>query len=361
MPLDSFLRQADKKLGKGAVAKASDRTDLHIKRFSSGSFELDVALGGGIPRGRVTLPYGPPSCGKTTGVIKTCVSAQNTCVLCDLPLFLCKHETPQRGRALIVDHEGTFDIAWAETLGFDSDYHFVIRPSIGEQGIDTISVAVSEHAFDVIILDSIESCMPSKEFERSAAEVDMGSKAKMMNRAFRKWTTILAEGKGPALLTINQPRSSMAMYGPPDTLPGGSGQNFAASVKIRYKSSKVHQASGGKDVFVEMSGTVDKNKTGVPKREFNFGLSIRDHLLDAKDSDSFCWPAGEIDNVASLAKYAKRHGFLTSGGGKWKLTTIWDENPEEIKFKNRSEVYELLHSDKEIQYYVWQTLLEKMR
>ena len=39
---------------------------MNIETFGSGSLTLDLALGGGYPRGRVVEVYGPESSGKTT-------------------------------------------------------------------------------------------------------------------------------------------------------------------------------------------------------------------------------------------------------------------------------------------------------
>ncbi len=39
---------------------------MAIETFGSGSLTLDLALGGGYPRGRVVEVYGPESSGKTT-------------------------------------------------------------------------------------------------------------------------------------------------------------------------------------------------------------------------------------------------------------------------------------------------------
>ena len=50
---------------------------LHrIERIKSGSIGLDLALGGGYPKGRVIEIYGPESSGKTTLTIHAMIEAQ---------------------------------------------------------------------------------------------------------------------------------------------------------------------------------------------------------------------------------------------------------------------------------------------
>ena len=43
-----------------------DDHKIDVETFSSGSLGLDIALGGGIPKGRIIEVYGPESSGKTT-------------------------------------------------------------------------------------------------------------------------------------------------------------------------------------------------------------------------------------------------------------------------------------------------------
>ena len=52
--------------GKGTVMLLGDSPQEKVATFSTGSIMLDLALGGGLPRGRIVEIYGPESSGKTS-------------------------------------------------------------------------------------------------------------------------------------------------------------------------------------------------------------------------------------------------------------------------------------------------------
>src|SRR5436190_10210203 len=60
------LETIEKQFGKGSIMKLGERTDVDVETMPTGSLGLDLALGGGIPKGRVVEIYGPESSGKTT-------------------------------------------------------------------------------------------------------------------------------------------------------------------------------------------------------------------------------------------------------------------------------------------------------
>ncbi len=76
--IDSAMLQIEKQFGKGSIMKLGDKSAVaQVEAISTGSLELDVALGiGGIPRGRVVEIYGPESSGKTTLTLHAVAEAQ---------------------------------------------------------------------------------------------------------------------------------------------------------------------------------------------------------------------------------------------------------------------------------------------
>ena len=76
--LESAMAQIEKQFGKGSIMRLGDESaKIKVASISSGSIELDVALGiGGIPRGRITEIFGPESSGKTTLTLHMVAEAQ---------------------------------------------------------------------------------------------------------------------------------------------------------------------------------------------------------------------------------------------------------------------------------------------
>src|SRR3954468_10034470 len=60
------METIEKQFGKGSIMKLGERTDVKVECVPTGSLSLDIALGGGIPKGRIIEIYGPESSGKTT-------------------------------------------------------------------------------------------------------------------------------------------------------------------------------------------------------------------------------------------------------------------------------------------------------
>ncbi len=76
--LEAAMNQIEKQFGKGSIMKLGEDTSrLNIESISTGSLELDIAIGiGGVPRGRIVEIYGPESSGKTTVTLHIVAEAQ---------------------------------------------------------------------------------------------------------------------------------------------------------------------------------------------------------------------------------------------------------------------------------------------
>ena len=73
-----------------------------VETISTGSLSLDIALGGGIPKGRVVEIYGPESSGKTTLTLQVIAECQK-----------------KGGTAAFIDAEHALDPIYAKKLGVD--------------------------------------------------------------------------------------------------------------------------------------------------------------------------------------------------------------------------------------------------
>lgn len=64
--LSGVMHSIERSYGKGSIQKMGSTSSVNVATFPSGSVTLDMAMGGGYPRGRVIEIYGPESSGKTT-------------------------------------------------------------------------------------------------------------------------------------------------------------------------------------------------------------------------------------------------------------------------------------------------------
>jgi len=64
--LSLVLGQIERNFGRGSIMRLGDASRMKVETISTGALTLDLALGGGYPKGRVVEVYGPESSGKTT-------------------------------------------------------------------------------------------------------------------------------------------------------------------------------------------------------------------------------------------------------------------------------------------------------
>ena len=60
------MDQITKQFGDGSIMKLGEAHKVDVEVIPSGALSLDLALGGGYPKGRIIEIYGPESSGKTT-------------------------------------------------------------------------------------------------------------------------------------------------------------------------------------------------------------------------------------------------------------------------------------------------------
>lgn len=289
-----------------------DKANEAIERFPSGSIALDVALGGGIPLGRVIEFFGYESSGKSLIATKAMAEVQKL-----------------GGTAALIDFEMSFEPNFARKLGLNPDELIISQPETMEDGFTVIEALAESNAVDLIVLDSIASMVPKAEFDAEIGKQNIALQARGLSQFLRKLIGICAK-TGCTVICINQMRDNVGvMYGDPTTTPGGRALKFYSSIRV-----KVSKMSGGK-IEKKLSGgktevigqwikcTVQKNKTATPFRTCEFpvrfdgkGANIADELAEIAienglipkfDANGNLSPTGrtyrlEIDGEVLLAK-----------------------------------------------------------
>ncbi|BAM53265.1 recombinase A [Synechocystis sp. PCC 6803] len=133
--LNAALAQIERSFGKGAIMRLGDATQMRVETISTGALTLDLALGGGLPKGRIVEIYGPESSGKTTLALHAVAATQQA-----------------GGVAAFVDAEHALDPVYSKALGVDIDNLLVAQPDNGESALEIVDQLVRSTAVDIIVV-----------------------------------------------------------------------------------------------------------------------------------------------------------------------------------------------------------------
>ncbi|MCK5019726.1 MAG: recombinase RecA, partial [Candidatus Peribacteraceae bacterium] len=187
------LAQIEKQYGVGAIMKMNENHSKNIKRYPSGSLSLDIALGGGIPEGRIIEIFGPESSGKTTLALHAIAEVQK-----------------KGGRAAFIDAEHALDIQYAKKIGVSIDQLLVSQPDSGEQALEITETLVRSGAVDILVIDSVAALTPQAEIDGMMGDSHMGLQARLMSQALRKLTSIVSK-TNCSVIFINQIRMKIGV------------------------------------------------------------------------------------------------------------------------------------------------------
>lgn len=307
------LSQIEKNFGKGSIMRMGEHKKVEIETIPTGSISLDLALGGGVPKGRIVEIYGPESSGKTTLALHVLAEAQK-----------------QGGQAAFIDAEHALDPQYARKIGVNVDDLLVSQPDNGEQALEITETLVRSNAVDVIVVDSVAALTPRAEIEGEMGDSHMGLQARLMSQALRKLTAAISKSK-VSVIFINQIRMKIGvMYGNPETTTGGNALKFYSSVRMDIR--RIGQIEGASEKGKELTGNrvrvkIVKNKVAPPFKVAEFdimyskGISYTGDLLDLATEYEFVHRAGAFYN----------YGELKMGQGRENAKKFLEENPKVIK------------------------------
>ena len=323
--LNLVLGQIERNFGRGSIMRLGDASRMKVETISTGALTLDLALGGGYPKGRVVEVYGPESSGKTTLTLHAIAEVQKN-----------------GGIAAFVDAEHALDPVYAASLGVDVENLLVSQPDTGEMALEIVDQLIRSTAVDLVVVDSVAALTPRAEIEGEMGDHVIGSQARLMSQAMRKITGNIGKS-GCTVIFLNQLRLKIGVtYGNPETTTGGNALKFYASVRLDIRRIQTLKR-GTEEYGIRAKVKVAKNKVAPPFRiaEFDIlfgkGISTTGCLLDLAEESNIiirrgAWYSYEGENI---------------GQGR-DNTIIWLDQNLEIKNKVESIVKNKLTEGTEV-------------
>lgn len=322
------LAQIERAFGKGAIMKMGEANKIAVETIPTGSVSLDIALGGGVPRGRVVEIFGPESSGKTT-----------------LTLHIIAEAQKRGGQAAFIDAEHALDPEYARKIGVDVDNLLISQPDSGEQALEITETLVRSNAIDVIVVDSVAALTPKAEIEGEMGDAHMGLQARLMSQALRKLTSAISKSK-TTVIFINQIRMKIGiMFGNPETTPGGNALKFYSSVRMDIRNiGKLEEGAGDDKEIVgnRVRVKVVKNKVAPPFRTAEFDIMYNKGISHV----------GDLIDLATRYEVARKSGAfytykdLKLGQGRENVKNFLESNQKVMK-ELEKEVRELINKLKE--------------
>ena len=300
------MAQITKQFGDGAIMKLGEAPKLDVELLPSGSLSLDLALGGGWPKGRIIEIYGPESSGKTT-----------------LALHAIAEMQKQGGQAAFIDAEHALDPAYAKKIGVDTENLLISQPDNGEQALEICETLVRSNAVDLIVVDSVAALVPQAEIDGDMGDAQMGLQARLMSQAMRKLTGIISKSRATVIF-INQIRMKIGvMFGNPETTTGGNALKFYASVRVDIR--RIGQIKEGDSVSGNRTKIkVVKNKIAAPFRTAEFDIMYNEGISKPGDVLDLGVSYGVLEKAGAFIKYKGE----TLGQGREAVKKLFREKPE---------------------------------
>lgn len=313
------MDQITKQFGDGSIMKLGEAKKVDVELLPSGALSLDIALGGGYPKGRIIEIYGPESSGKTTLTLHAIAEIQK-----------------QGGTAAFIDAEHALDPAYAKKVGVDTDNLLVSQPDNGEQALEIVETLVRSNAVDLIVVDSVAALVPQAEIDGDMGDSHMGLQARLMSQALRKLTGIINKSKATVVF-INQIRMKIGvMFGNPETTTGGNALKFYASVRMDIR--RTGQIKDGEEIIGNRTKVkIVKNKIAAPFRTAEFDIMYNEGISKTGDVLDLAVQHGVVGKAGAWFDYVD--GKI--GQGREATKKYLKENPEvltEIDGKVREKV-----------------------
>lgn len=307
--LKAVIARINKKQGEGTVVLGSEITVPLIDTITTGSLNVDAAMGGGWAVNHFNEIIGNPSAGKTLVTLKTIAANQA--------------RDPSWMTVWFASED--FHEPYARMMGVDLDRVAVVEENVMELVYEMAIDFLRERSVDCMVIDSLPALVPSREDEKTMEDFQPGLGAFLTNKFFRKANPLM---KRPLLgaersvtgIVINQWRSKITQFGDPRTTPGGMGKDFFYFQRCEVRRDDWIDNTRGQHIGQTIKVLNVKNKLAPPGRQ---------GFVDAYIDKGNGFEPGEYDLVKDIISAAIAYGVIDAArGGKYSFgDTHWQGRP----------------------------------
>ena len=257
--------------------------------ISSGSISLDMAMGGGFPRGCIVDVFGVPSAGKSLISIMTAASVQRA-----------------GGKVVIWDCERSYskNLNWLKTNGVDTSKLMFLKLKSdqgAEIGFDAVERIAKAGAADLIIIDSVPALIPQCALDKDMTEsARVGARAALLTNALPRLAGIADEGK-VLIMFISQMRANFdaGFYGPKEKETSIFALKHFSALRLSVKKvSKSTVLENDVPISHRVHVDIVKNKVAAPYRQAEFTINY-EVGIDA---------SSEVADILASSGLAKKGG-----------------------------------------------------
>lgn len=301
---DKVNEKAGKKLV-GFIGKDPEIMEkLRIKFIPTPSVDVNDALGGGWPKGRISIASGLSDSGKTSLLLETIAYNMKKD-----PEFV----------SVWLESENSLQKEYVcDTFGIDPDRFFFIdhdHKGAGEGALELLTSVLEAGVADIAVVNSLKMLVPSEEFKKDIKDTTIAVQARMNSRFMRKVTAMVSESEC-ALVIVQHLSTEIGGFsmGDPMILSGGHAIRYAASIITDQRKKSVLDTDPIKrDEGIKVGFAVKKNHC-VPSRN----PYVR--------TDYFAIFGQGIEQYLTLIDKAVEQGVLVKSGGFYKHPDA-DNNP----------------------------------
>lgn len=265
-------------------------------RIPSGSLSLDMAIGGGYPRGAIIDTFGGESAGKSLLSILAMAQVQKS-----------------GGIVALWDAERSYSKGtdWLKTNGVNPNDIVWLSPPANqgaEWGFQHVERLIDEGLVDLVVIDSIPALVPQDALDKEMTENEMlGRRASIVTRFCNRMFNKL-DSKKTTIMFINQVRANIvsgpaAAFAPKTKETSNYGLKHASSLRLQVSKVTKPKIVNGLPYSHRVKVVAVKNKVSAPYRSAEFEITYTAGVDTAGEVADILISAGEAEKSGSWIKY----------------------------------------------------------